>query len=102
MRVSLGRGRLRDRHPAHGRHPIKSPAVSRTSAATVFSVLAAAAGIVAIVTRPFLVAPIGLLCLLVAAKLTADRRVTAPATAILVLGALAGAAVAVGFTKPLY
>jgi hypothetical protein len=76
--------------------------MKKESAAAALSVLAAALGIVAIVTRPFLFAPIGLICLLIAAKLTAERRFTAPATAILALGALAGAAVAVGFTKPLY
>ena len=74
----------------------------RDTWATVLSAVAAAAGIAAIVTRPFLCAPIGLLCLLVAAKLSAERRITAPAAGVLVLGALAGAAVAVGFTKPLY
>ena len=42
------------------------------------------------------------LCLLVSAKLTAERRITAPAAGVLALGALAGAAVAVGFTRPLY
>ena len=76
--------------------------MSRESVSTVLAVAAAALGIVAIVTRPFLFAPIGLLFLLVAAKLTSDRRFTAPATAILALGALAGTAVAVGFTQPLY
>ena len=76
--------------------------MNRESASTVFSVVAAAAGIASIVTRPFLCAPIGLLCLLVAAKLSANRKLTAPAAGVLVLGALAGAAVAVGFTKPLY
>ena len=76
--------------------------MNRESISIAFSLLAGAAGIVSIVTRPFLFAPIGLLCLLVAAKLTRDRRFTAPAAAVLVLGALAGAAVAVGFTKPLY
>jgi hypothetical protein len=76
--------------------------VSKASASSVLSVLAAAAGVVAVITRPFLFAPIGLLCLLAAAKLTSDRRFTAPAAGILVLGALTGAAVAVGFTKPLY
>jgi hypothetical protein len=76
--------------------------MKKEAVATALSAVAAAAGIVAIITRPFLFAPIGLLCLLVAAKLTADRRFTAPATAILVLGALAGCAVAVGFKNPLY
>ena len=76
--------------------------MNREAASSAFAAVAAAAGIVATVTRPFLCAPIGLLCLLVAAKLTANRRFTAPATAILALGALTGAAVAVGFTKPLY
>jgi hypothetical protein len=76
--------------------------VNRDSLAWGFAAVAAAAGIAAIVTRPFLLAPIGLIFLLIAAKLTSDRRVTVPATAILALGALAGAAVAVGFTKPLY
>jgi len=76
--------------------------VKRDSISAAFAVVAAALGIVAIVTRPFLFAPIGLLFLLVAAKLTSDRRFTAPATAILALGALAGTAVAVGFTQPLY
>jgi hypothetical protein len=68
----------------------------------VLAVAATVFGIVAIVTRPFLFAPIGVICLFAAAKLTADRRVTAPAMAVLALGALAGAAIAVGFTKPLY
>jgi hypothetical protein len=76
--------------------------VNRETWSSVFSVIAAAAGIAAIITRPFLCAPIGLLCLLVAAKLSANRKLTAPAAAVLVVGALAGAAVAVGFTKPLY
>jgi hypothetical protein len=76
--------------------------VKRETISSALAVAAAALGIVSIVTRPFLFAPIGLLCLLVAAKLTADRRFTTPATAILALGALAGTAVAVGFTQPLY
>ena len=76
--------------------------VNRESTATVLSVLAAALGIASIATRPFLLAPIGLLCLLTATKLSADRRVTGAAVAILALGALSGAAVAVGFTHPLY
>jgi hypothetical protein len=76
--------------------------VKRDTISSALAVVAAALGIVAIVTRPFLFAPIGLLFLLVAAKLTADRRFTAPAAGILALGALAGAAVAVGFTQPLY
>jgi hypothetical protein len=76
--------------------------VNRESISTGLSVVAIAAGIAAIVTRPFLCAPIGLLCLLAAAKLTANRRFTAPALGVLAVGALAGAAVAVGFTKPLY
>jgi hypothetical protein len=63
---------------------------------------AAAFGIVAIFTRPFLFAPMGVLCLFAAAKLTADRRVTAPAAVVLTLGAFAGCAIAVGFTRPLY
>jgi len=76
--------------------------VSRDSIGAVLAIAAAVFGIVAIVTRPFLFAPIGLLCLLAAAKLTADRRFTAPAAAILALGALAGLAIAAGFTRPLY
>jgi hypothetical protein len=82
--------------------PYKVPVMNRQTAGTILAAVAAAAGIAAIITRPFLCAPIGLLCLLAAAKLTADRRFTAPATAILAVGALAGAAVAVGFMKPLY
>ena len=66
------------------------------------SVAAAAFGIVAIFTRPFLFGPIGVLCLFAAAKLTADRRFTGAAMVVVVLGALTGAAIAVGFTKPLY
>jgi hypothetical protein len=76
--------------------------VSRKTLGFVLAVAAAVFGIVAIVTRPFLFAPIGALCLFAAAKLTADRRVTAPAMAVLALGALAGCAIAVGFTRPLY
>jgi hypothetical protein len=76
--------------------------VSRESAALVLSGVAAACGIAAIVTRPFLIAPIGVLALLTATKLSSDRRLTGSATLVLALGALAGAAVAVGFTHPLY
>jgi hypothetical protein len=76
--------------------------VNRESTAVALAVVAAACGVAAIVTRPFLLAPIGLLFLLAATKLSADRRVTGAASAILALGALAGAAVAVGFTQPLY
>jgi hypothetical protein len=76
--------------------------VKRDSVAAVIAALAAVSGIVAIVTRPFLFAPIGMLLLLVSVKLTADRRWTAPAAAIVALGGLTGAAIAVGFTKPLY
>ena len=74
----------------------------RDTISSALSIVAAVLGIVGIVTRPFLFVPIGLLLLLVAAKLTADRRFTAPAAGILALGALAGAAIAVGFTQPLY
>jgi hypothetical protein len=76
--------------------------VNRESISSALALAAAALGIVSIITRPFLFAPIGLLCLLAAAKLSANRRFTLPAAGILALGALAGAAVAVGFTQPLY
>jgi hypothetical protein len=76
--------------------------VKRDSVAALFAALAAACGIVSIITRPFLFAPIGLLLLLVSVKLTADRRWTAPAAAIVTLGGLAGAAIAAGFSHPLY
>ena len=85
-----------------GAPELESSLVSRERLGTVFAVAAAAFGIVAIVTRPFLFAPLGAICLFAAAKLTADRRLTGPATAVLALGALAGAAIAVGFTRPLY
>ena len=76
--------------------------MNRELVSKILAAAAATLGIVAIATRPFLFAPIGLLCLLVSAKLTAERRITAPAAGVLALGALAGAAVAVGFTRPLY
>jgi hypothetical protein len=76
--------------------------VKNESVSAGLSLVAAALGVVAIITRPFLFAPIGLLCLCVAAKLTSDRRYTAPAAAVLAVGAIAGAAVAAGFTNPLY
>jgi hypothetical protein len=76
--------------------------VNRGSISIGLSVVAAAAGVTGIITRPFLLIPIGLLFLLVAAKLSDNRRVTMPAAAILALGALAGTAIAVGFTQPLY
>ena len=66
------------------------------------AVLAAAFGITSIVTRPFLFGPIGFLLLLVSVKLTANRRWTASAAAIVALGGFAGTAIAAGFTKPLY
>src|SRR6266542_4521738 len=64
--------------------------VKRDSVAGVFAMLAAACGIASIITRPFLFAPIGMLLLLVSVKLSADRRWTAPAAAIVALGGLAG------------
>jgi len=76
--------------------------VNRDTVGSALALVAAALGIAAIATRPFLLAPIGLLFLLVAAKLTGDRRFVAPAAGMLALGALAGAAVAAGFTQPLY
>ena len=76
--------------------------MSRDRLGTLFAIAATAFGIVAIITRPFLFAPIGVLCLFVSVKLTADRRFTAPAAAVVALGALTGAAIAVGFTRPLY
>ena len=76
--------------------------MKRESIANVLAAVAAILGIVSIVTRPFLFAPIGLVFLLVSAKLTASQRFTAPAAGVLALGALAGAAIAVGFTNPLY
>src|SRR5438105_2563911 len=72
---------------------VRVPRVTRQPVPATLSVLAAALGIAAIVTRPFLFAPIGMLALLLATKLTADRRITGTAAAILTLGALAGTAV---------
>ena len=74
----------------------------RESTARAAALVAAACGVVAIVTRPFLFAPLGLIFLLFAARQSADRRVTGAALAVLAVGALAGTAVAVGYTKPLY
>ena len=76
--------------------------MKRESVATALTGLSVLFGIVGIVTRPFLFIPIGLLCLLVAAKLTADRRFTTPAAGFLAVAAVAGASIAVGFTQPLY
>ena len=76
--------------------------MSRATLSNVSAVIAAAFGIVAIVTRPFLFAPIGLVFLLVSARQGPTRRFTGPALVVLTLGALAGTAVAAGFTKPLY
>jgi len=68
----------------------------------VTAILAAACGIVAIVTRPFLFAPIGLVLLLVSARQSENQRFTLPVASILALGAFAGAAIAAGYGKPLY
>jgi hypothetical protein len=76
--------------------------VKRDSWGSVVAGLSAACGITSIITRPLLFGPIGLLLLLTSVKLTADRRWTAPAAAIIALGGLAGTAIAAGFTKPLY
>jgi hypothetical protein len=76
--------------------------VKRETVGGALAVLAGAIGIVSIVTRPFLFGPIGLLTLLVAVKLTADRRLTAPAAALVAIGGLAGAAIAAAFSHPLY
>ena len=76
--------------------------MNRDSVAVGLSVLAGVLGIVAIVTRPFLFAPIGMICLSVAAVMSDNRRLTGSVALILAVGALAGAAIAVGFTKPLY
>jgi hypothetical protein len=66
------------------------------------AIAAAACGVISIVTRPFLFGPIGLIFLLVSAKMIADRKYTGTAAVILMLGAFAGTAVAAAFTKPLY
>jgi len=76
--------------------------VSRGARANLLAVAAAVCGIVSIVNRPFLFAPLGLLFLLVGARATSDRRFTGTAAVVLTLGALAGTAVAAAFTKPLY
>jgi hypothetical protein len=76
--------------------------VNSRSVGSALAAAAGALGIVGIITRPFLFVPIGLLLLAVAAKVTDERRVTLLAAGVLALGALAGAAIAVGFTKPLY
>ena len=76
--------------------------MKRDSWATVLAVVSGACGITSIITRPFLFGPIGLLLLLISVKLTANRRLTTPVAAIVALGGFAGAAIAVGFTKPLY
>ncbi len=76
--------------------------MKRESVAGALAILAGALGIASVVIRPFLFAPIGMLVLLVATKLTANRRLTGPAATIIAIGGLAGAAIAVGFTKPLY
>jgi hypothetical protein len=76
--------------------------VKRDSWASVLAVVSGACGITSIITRPFLFGPIGLILLLISAKLTANRRLTAPVAAIVALGGFAGTAIAVGFTKPLY
>ena len=76
--------------------------MKRDSLGTVLAGLASACGIVSIITRPFLFGPIGLLLLLTSVKLTASRRWTTPAAAIIALGGLPGTAIAAGFTKPLY
>jgi hypothetical protein len=76
--------------------------VKREQVGSALAVLAGILGIVTIVTRPFLFGMIATLVLLAATKLTASRRLTAPAAAIVGIGALAGAAIAVGFTQPLY
>ena len=70
--------------------------------ATVVAVLSAACGLASIITRPFLFGPIGFALLLTSARMTANRRWTAPAAAIVAIGGFAGTAIAVGFTKPLY
>ncbi|HEY3921303.1 MAG TPA: hypothetical protein VGL76_04220 [Gaiellaceae bacterium] len=76
--------------------------MNRATLSNVCAIAAAACGIVAIVTRPFLLAPLGLIFLLIGARANLSRRFTGPAAVVLTLGALAGTAVAVGFTKPLY
>jgi hypothetical protein len=68
----------------------------------VTTILAAACGIVAIVTRPFLFAPIGLLFLMFSARQSENQRYTLPVASLLALCAFAGAAIAAGYGKPLY
>ncbi len=78
------------------------PAVTGESAARILCAIAAGCGVAAIVIWPFLLAPVGLLALLVAAKLSADARLTRAAAVVLAVGALAGTAVAAGFSRSLY
>jgi hypothetical protein len=76
--------------------------VNRATLSTVCAAGAAICGIVSIVSRPFLFGPIGLIFVLIGARESQSRRFTGPALVVLTLGALAGTAIAAGFTKPLY
>ena len=76
--------------------------MNRSTTADVLAVLAAAFGVVSVVTRPFLFAPIGLALLLAAVRTSRSTRFTVPALCILSIGALAGTAIAAAYTNPLY
>ena len=76
--------------------------MNRAGIAKLLAVAAGVCGIVAIVTRPFIFAPLGLIFLLISAKELSDRRYTGVAAVVLVIGSLAGTAVAAAYTKPLY
>lgn len=76
--------------------------MSKATSANASAVIAAALGIVGLITRPFLFFPIGLFFLLASAKFSEERRLTAAVASFLAICAIAGAAIAAGFDKPLY
>ena len=78
------------------------PPVSRTTVPNILTAAAAALGIVSIITRPFLFAPIGMVLLMIAVRQSQDKRYTGMAAVVLSVGALAGAAIAAGYSKSLY
>jgi uncharacterized membrane protein len=75
------------------------------SGGTVFTVLVAIAvvlAIVGVVTRPFLLEPIAVICLLIATRQTESRRFTTPAMLFVTVCFVVGAAIAAATSNPLY
>lgn len=77
-------------------------AESGSTLSTVLVAIAAALAIVGVVTRPFLFEPIAVICVLIAARQSSNRRFAGPVVALITICFVVGAGIAAATSNPLY